>query len=442
MLAWGTCHPRGEDADFDGVYVRRNEMNSMAESLRGKPIYVEHDGNQTGQVGTIHHAWKTKDAKLNILFETDPSCFKGALASRLIRHGVCNELSLGHNCEIKFSQQEMHVGKKTPTEVSIVVKGDRPNTAIRGWVSEDARRSSRSRSQKQDPRHVEDTPQYILNGNASKQNAPFAEIMSSTEPASATETETFDPADTSDVAGEGSETPTEMQELMEQLRAQSELVAKQKLEHETTAKRMSELNERVSKYERVGTERRKRALGGAVKDWVGKMVSTHAKELGPYEAQLKELLGSMQNHEDAEPMVQMLSCAASASAVSTSKLNKAYQDLKDAQQSAKRFKKQYEESQKPAFTDSSQRFKPPSGPDAPSSAPTPAPANTGLYKSMFSNPAVTAAQRGGGLKESHPDLWSAIRTRASAMPSGGFANAGAFDTSMYSKDMQRSFHTR
>lgn len=402
-------------------------MDAMADSLRGKPIFIEHDGDNTGKVGTIHHAWKTKDAKLNILFETDPTCFKGALASRLIRHGVCNELSLGHNCKINFSDSDMKIGEKTPVEVSIVVKGDRPNTAIRGWVTE----AARSRSQKQDPRHLDDTTQYILQEDSQHQTS-----SASLPPTMSTSETTTEPVAQTESTDSKTESPaSEMQELLEQLRAQSELVAKQKLEHEANAKRMAELSERVTKYEKVGTERRKRALDGAVKDWVGKMVETHTKELGPYESQLKELLGAM-TREDAEPMVQMLSCAASASAASTSKLNKAYQDLKDAQQSAKRYKKQYEDTQKPAFADPSQRFKAPDAPAPPSSAP--AAPKSDIYSRMFTRKSTSEVQRGGGLMKTNPDLWSAIRSSASQMPSGGARNP-AFDTSMFSESKRKSW---
>jgi len=429
MLAWGTCHPRGEDDDFDGLFVKRNEMTDMASTLKGKPIYVEHDECNIGQVGKIHHAWKTKDSKLNVLFETDPTCFKGALAERLIRHGLCNELSLGHNCKVNFSENDMTVGAKSATEVSIVVKGDRPHTSIRGWVCEGARKHQRSQLPEQDPTPDTEATQYILEeGGKHNANTPRS-LMSTTPPT--------DPvADVSEQTPDTTDTNSEMQDLLEALRSTSETVAKQKIEQEASATRMSELNARVEKYEKVGSERRKRALDGAVKDWVGKMVSTHAKELGPYESQLQELLGAM-NQEEAEPMVQMLSCAASASADSTSKLNKAYQDLKEAQSQAQRFKSQIEESQKPAFSDQQDRFKAP----APTSdAPRAPPAPSDAYQRMFARKADPDTQRGGGMMSADPSMWAAIMSRASGMPTGS-AMRPAFDTKMYSKGMQNRFQS-
>ena len=71
MLVWGSCHPRGEDSDFDGLFLKRDEIKGMASDLCGKPILVEHDSAKTGSVGTIHHAWETADSGMHVLFETN-----------------------------------------------------------------------------------------------------------------------------------------------------------------------------------------------------------------------------------------------------------------------------------------------------------------------------------------------------------------------------------
>lgn len=341
----------------------------------------------------------------------------------------------------------MRVSDKNPTEVSIVVKGDRPNTAIRGWVSEAARKQSRTLVQKQDPTHRSEKTQYILQGVGQQptDNQPITSTIHtmSTEDTINTETPTtVDSGETDHNATESSSSNNannEMHELLEQLRSQAEANVKYKMQQDANEKKMTELATRVQKYEQVGSDRRKRALDGAVKDWVGKMVETHAKELGPYENQLKELIGAMKNHEDAEPMVQMLSCAASASAESTSKLNKAYQDLKDANQQAKRFKSQYEASQKPAFAQQSDRFKAPAPPTKAADAPPAAPSDA--YVRMFSRKSTSGQQGGGGLAAANPSMWNAIRSRAANLPTGSAKNP-AFDTTMFSEDMQRRFPER
>jgi len=275
---------------------------------------------------------------------------------------------------------------------------------------------------KQDPGGKSENRQYICLDADASTKTPTTNMSATEAEATPTEPEPT-PTETETPQAEGH---TEMHALLEELRKQTEANQSLKKQQEESASQMAALNERVGKYQMAGTKRRQEALDGAVKDWVAKMVQTHQKELGPYEGQLQEVLSAMKNHDDADPLVQMLSCAATASAASTSKLNKAYQDLKDAQQKAKRIKTQYDETQKPAMTSETSRFAAPAAPAPPTPAPTDA------YSRMFDASTTSSARRGGGLAAANPDMWRAIRTTASTMPTGS-AMRPAFNTSMFSK---------
>lgn len=132
VLVCGSCHPTGEEEDYDGLYLKKDEMPPFARELKGKPIYLEHDTST--QVGLINHAWVSDSSDLHVLFETDDTQFPGHLAANVIKKGVAAELSLGHSARIAHSANgAMQVVGKKANEVSIVVKGARDNTRIHAW---------------------------------------------------------------------------------------------------------------------------------------------------------------------------------------------------------------------------------------------------------------------------------------------------------------------
>jgi hypothetical protein len=411
MLAWGACHPKGESEEFDGLFLKQSEISDVAKGLCGKPIYVEHDTSDTGQVGKIHHAWEAKDKRLNVLFETNPECFEGTLASRLIQHGVCGELSLGHTCKINYSNEALRVQDKQPVEVSIVQKGDRPNTTILGWTPLPPKQRK---------------TEYILQGDSKGQQKTPPPTMSTDST----------PVDTPPVAPTESASSTDsslQNELLLQLKEQTTANAALRAKQETAQEQMAELTKRVEDYQSVGQKRRQEAIDGAVKDWVAQMVKTHKSELGPYEQKLTEMIGALPAHDDADSVVSLLACAAAGQADSTSKLNKAYQDLKSEQDSNKRLKVQMEAGRTPAFSQTAEKFNPP-----PTKGPTP-PTTSDAFQSMFGAVETAAgSRRGGGMAAINPGMYSAIRARAATLPRGS-AMQPHFDMSMFSKNAQSSF---
>lgn len=246
-------------------------------------------------------------------------------------------------------------------------------------------------------------------------------MSESTEPTT-TPTTIEQPTASTNAASESSAVAPEMQELLNQLKEQSATNAALRQKHDASAAQLEALSAKITDYQSAGKRKRETALNGAVKQWMDQMVKTHSDQLGPHETKLRQLMESMKNNDEADPMVQMLACAATASNTSTTKLNEAYQHLKQEQEANKRLKAAVEEATKPAFASSSDRFQPP--------APTPEPKAPQAQLDMFAR--VTARpNQGRGMASTNPGLWNAIRQTASNMPGGNVRRPG-IDMSIYS----------
>ena len=389
VLATGCCHPVGEDASYDGLYLKRNEMPGFAAALRGKPIYVEHDSKR--RVGTIDHAWTTSDDALHVLFETDDHHFAGHLAANLIKQGLCHELSLGHDVTISQSAGEpSRVTDKTPNEVSLVVKGARDNTRIHAWGRNTRASDGTAASQ------------YIF-----KDSSDIASTMDSTTPAAA-------PAPEAAPEAAEAEAPTD---VMNELRQQADTNARM-------SQQLAELQAQLSEYKKVGEKRRSDAISGGVKDWFESIVKKFPKEMGEHHEKFNEIFQAMAKNDEAEPMVQLLSCAATAHKTSTVALEKKYQDDRASWETERKRMRTQLDAAKPAFAETQERFQAPSAPPAPAAAPD-------AYNRMFAGPASAVTQRGVGMRGTNPDMYKNIMRRASAMPDGG-VNSQTSDTSLYS----------
>lgn len=403
VLVHGSCHPTGENPEYDGLYLRADEMPDFAASLRGKPIHVEH--NTEVPVGKVVCAWVTKDHALDVMFETDDHSFPGHFAANLVKKGLCGELSLGHECQIAHSANgAMRVVGKTPSEVSIVVKGARDQTTISAW----GRNSSVPVPVPDLPpgqMHTEKKKEYI------RRSEPRADsTMTDQAPTTTAAEETPVP----ETPSETPETPAAQQQasVMSELKQQSAM-------NSQMAAKLSELQNQLSEYQQVGQKRRQETLEGTVKDWVQKILETHKQELGQFEGKYKEMFEAMTKNEEAEPMVQLLSCAARRSANSTAQAEKKYQN---SQQENKRLRTQLEAA-KPALAQVRERFAPPAEPAAP---------KTDAYSRMFSAPVEQRTRNLGGLRAANPDMYGSLMSKASSMPSGG--SKQSFDTSLYSSE--------
>lgn len=131
MLIWGTVNPDGEDESHTGVLLRQNDIDQIANlgSLTGKPVKIEHKGNDVGRVVS---AWKHGN-RLDCVLEIDNNV-EGLFAQDFVQKGKCRELSLGYIIDMKHSDGQIKGGSKKVMEVSIVKKGARHECNIRGWV--------------------------------------------------------------------------------------------------------------------------------------------------------------------------------------------------------------------------------------------------------------------------------------------------------------------
>ena len=90
-------------------------------AMDGLPVKIEHKGVAVGKVVT---SW-INDGKMDLLIDVDERIFEGNIVSRFVRDSVVNDLSLGYNVGLQFSDksQTYVAAKKTYNEVSIVRNG-------------------------------------------------------------------------------------------------------------------------------------------------------------------------------------------------------------------------------------------------------------------------------------------------------------------------------
>ena len=224
------------------------------------------------------------------------------------------------------------------------------------------------------------------------------------------------PADTP--APEAAPTPAETAaapptDVMNELRQQADTNAHM-------SQQLAEMQAQLNEYKKVGQKRRSDAISGGVKDWFESIVQKFPKEMGEHSAKFSEIFKAMAQNDEAEPMVQLLSCAATAHKSSTVALEKKYQAERASWDTERTRMKTQLEAAKPAFAEPTERFQPP-----------PAPSETDAYDRMFGEQTSAGGQqRGGGMRSTNPALYSTLMQRASAMPNGG--SKATFDTSLYS----------
>lgn len=121
--------------NYRGSYFHSSAMNEeFTEKLMGKPVYIEHDTSV--RVGTVVDAWikeSTKQAIVLMHIHSDD------MAQRLLpdklHNGFFRELSLGNDVATLLHEDgDIEIVGNEPVEVSIVRKGDRPDTRILDWA--------------------------------------------------------------------------------------------------------------------------------------------------------------------------------------------------------------------------------------------------------------------------------------------------------------------
>jgi hypothetical protein len=133
LLLWGTINPDGEQDAHEGVYLRKRDIDTIcaSESLIGKPVLIEHEGQV---VGKVLSAWKHND-RLDCVLHVDDQSLEGMFAQNFVKSGRCGELSLSYNIMMQHSADgKLTGGEKEMMEVSLVKKGARHQCFIHGYT--------------------------------------------------------------------------------------------------------------------------------------------------------------------------------------------------------------------------------------------------------------------------------------------------------------------
>jgi len=143
MLLWGTANPEGMDNDYQGIFLNKNDIDSMVKQveiansrLQKIPVLLEHKGVPVGHVVT---AWNHRGT-LQCVLKLDEHVLEGSIGSEFVRNGICNELSLGYAVDLQNSSNGLSVVNKTLKEISVVKKGARHHCQIHAVTSKEGKR--------------------------------------------------------------------------------------------------------------------------------------------------------------------------------------------------------------------------------------------------------------------------------------------------------------
>jgi hypothetical protein len=133
MMFWGTANPTGESESYDGLYLKKHEINNMVldRNLVGLPVKIEHKGDKIGHVVS---AWQHHGRLDMLLRIDDQKSLLSNIGSTFVKTGICPELSLGYSVAMQHSKDTgLKTGVKTVAEVSIVKRGARDNCTIHSF---------------------------------------------------------------------------------------------------------------------------------------------------------------------------------------------------------------------------------------------------------------------------------------------------------------------
>lgn len=376
VLAVGCVHPEGESEEYDGLYFRQNEMQTLANDLVGLPIYVEHMEDQ--KVGDVVHAWVGDDKRCYTMLETSGDNFPGILAGRMLHHGLCGDLSLGHTCRVDNSANT--VIEKTPTEVSICEKGARENTHIYGVDG----------PQKTNRRYINN---YKLRVSSQAEKTMATDSAAPTANA-AEPTTVAAPASKTAAADQNSM----MSQLLDQVKKLTEQNAKHKASAKAQQEKYSKYEEAMAKEQELGKRKREQAVDGSIKDYFQRLISKYQKELAPYEPELNQMVEGMKSNAAATPMVEALACCAAMSANSVTELEAAYQENKRLKTELEKNQTELKATLEPHFSQQNQRVQ---------EVKAAASANSGSnYASIFSTNSAPKYGKSAGMRETNPQMWT------------------------------------
>jgi len=392
VLGVGCVHPKGEASDYEGLFYKQNEMQALASELKGKPLYIEHL-DQKGQSGEICHAWVGKGKECFAMFETDDDTYHGMLAKNLIKNRIYTDLSLAHDCSV---DKDLKIIQKKPVEVSIVEKGARPHTHIYSIGSKSF-----------EPSTIKTKKSNYIIQIKSSYNKEMAEQQSSpVEPIAPVDTLVQDAiADVPDTVpseiNEVTDANAMFSELLSQMKEQQNALTamKKKLGMAEEAKDVAE--KKVEASNKRKRDERVKVVDGTLKEYISQMMSKFNDELAPYKDDLAKIVNGMKDHEESEPMIKLLSCAASAYGKNTHALETQFQKAKKLKTMLEKTRGELQEKTKPAFTNKQDRFK---------EIPKPSPPK----QQIRLPPGISLVPRGeAGMQALNPTLWQSLAATAS-----------------------------
>ena len=132
MLIMGICNPKGENVDYNGLYLTQQELQDLVASnqLLKLPVKTEHCGDN---IGHIVSAYINPNQQLQCVMELNDKKNTGAVVGGFIRDGLALELSLGYVVDVTHSDEKLKAGKKRVLEVSVVKKGARDGCYIMAY---------------------------------------------------------------------------------------------------------------------------------------------------------------------------------------------------------------------------------------------------------------------------------------------------------------------
>jgi hypothetical protein len=398
VLGVGRVHPRGEaDPEYDGLFYRADEMQALADSLPGKPLLIEH--LEDHPVGRVQRAWVSRAGGLLCTFETHNSTFPGLLAQNLLRDGLATDLSLGHRVEVDATAHR--VVSKDALEVSLVERGARPGTHVLGVG---------------DAKHQKNTG-YILKPCGSSWTTTKSATM--TDPAATMQTRDT-PQDAPPVMNE----TNVMQELLQQMQSQQESHGQLQAQLDTVMKQLTAEKEHSERLGRVQKEQRESVINSTLKDYVASMITSFGDRLKPHSEELQLMLEGMGKSEESKPLIDLLSCAASAQADNVTKLEKAYQDAKKASTERDAYKAQVAHLRGPALEKPGERFV---GAESTTTDATPGPPSAKRPRANQWKPTTAKSYPRGmrpvrphrdGMQLRNPEFWAALRGGSGSVASG------------------------
>lgn len=133
LLILGTANPPGEGDDYNGLYLKAEELRQVVESkaMHGIPVKTEHSGQDIGHVVST---FLDDTGALQCVMKVDESTLCGTLATGFVRDRVAHDLSLGYKVDVQQTGSNKLTAKdKRVLEVSLVRKGARDGCHIHAY---------------------------------------------------------------------------------------------------------------------------------------------------------------------------------------------------------------------------------------------------------------------------------------------------------------------